>query len=247
MDPKAMTPYGLALLAFLQGDAQANLIIRRDDGVEGSLPVSHFFRQPGQFTTIEDTALGLSHGQVLDIGAGAGIHSLVLQSRGLRVTAIDLSPQAVEIMVRRGVVDVQCGDIFSFQGGLFDTLLMLGHGIGLVENRQGLERFLQQVGGLLRPGGQLLLDSLDVRRTQDPSHLAYQEANRRAGRYPGEIRMQFAYNGQAGPYCGWLHVDAQTLGEQARQRGWGCEVVIEEESGDYLARLTRMRAAWTDT
>ncbi len=155
--------------------------------------------------------------------------------------AIDISSQAVEIMARRGVEDVHCADLFEYEGGPVDTVLMMGHGIGTVETIAGLHQFLTRAQGLLAEEGQVLLDSLDVRVTGHPTNLAYQEANRRAGRYIGEIRLQFEYQGKKGPYCGWLHVDAGTLKEHAGLAGWKCDVIIEENSGDYLARLSRGR------
>ena len=51
--------------------------------------------------------------------------------------------------------------------------------------------------------------------------------------------MQFEYKGRKGPLFGWLHVDSETLTEHAAETDWFCEVVRWEESGDYLARLTR--------
>ncbi|MHC4415711.1 MAG: class I SAM-dependent methyltransferase [Planctomycetota bacterium] len=238
MDPQALDPFGAALLAYWEGDAGAELIIRRDDGHEGRLPVSHFFREPSAFTPLENAAIEHCLGHVLDVGAGTGLHSLVLQERGLPVTAIDISSHATKIMVQRGVTDVQCADFFESRGGPFQTVLMLGHGIGMVETLAGVDRFLAHAGGLLADEGQVMFDSLDVRTTSDPKNLAYHEANRRAGRYIGEIRLQFEYRGRQGPYCGWLHVDAGTLKEHAAKAGWRCEVIIEEANGDYLARLT---------
>jgi SAM-dependent methyltransferase len=242
MDPNAMTPHGLALLAYFRGESAARLIIRRDDGLELPLPVSHFFRPREEFSPIEVTALERSRGHVLDVGAGTGLHSLVLLSRGQAVTAIDICPQAVEIMAQRGLPDVHCADLFRFHGGPFDTLLMLGHGIGIVEDLAGLSRFLLYADELAGSQGQLLVDSQDVRRTDDPAHLAYHEANRRAGRYFGATRVQFEYEGKSGPFCGWLHVDPQTLREQADPAGWECEVILEQDGGEYLACLTRRRA-----
>ncbi len=235
-----MEPQGLALLAYFEGDNDAELIIRRDDGLEDPLRVSHFFRDPAEFTEIERTALNLCTGHVLDAGAGTGLHSLVLQQKGLLVTAIDISPQAVATMTGRNVKHVHCEDIFDFHGGLFDTILMLGHGIGMVETIAGLDRFLSHTRGLLSDKGQVLLDSVDVRLTDNLRHLAYQEANRRSGRYIGEIRMQLSFKGRNGPLCGWLHVDAQTLKERAKASDWKCEVLLQEESGHYLAKLTKI-------
>jgi SAM-dependent methyltransferase len=234
MNPNAMTPFGLALLAYFRGETSAQIGIRRDDGFEDPLPMNQFFRSVDEFIPIEFAAIELCQGHVLDIGAGAGIHSLALQSQGMSVTAIDISPHAVELLTRRGV---------DFEEGPFDTLLMLGHGIGMVEDMPGLARFLVHAHRLASADGQILVHSLDVRETDDPDHLAYHESNRQAGRYIGEVRLQFEYGGQVGPYCGWLHVDPQTLCAKAGQGGWECEIVLEEDSGDYLARLTHPQAA----
>jgi len=242
MNPDAMIPYGLALQAYFQGETAAQVIIRRDDGLETVMPVSYFFRSTTDFFPIEVAALQQCRGQVLDIGAGSGLHSLVLQSHGLVVTAIDIDPAVVEIMSQRGVRDKHVADILQYRGGPFDTLLMLGHGIGMVEDMHGLNDFLISARQLTRSDGQLLLHSLDVRQAGDPGHRAYHEANRRAGRYVGETRLQFEYRGESGPYCGWLHIDPGTLAEQAEQAGWDVEIVLEHEGGEYLARLTRQRA-----
>ena len=243
MDPNAMPPHGLALLAYLRGETSAQLNVRRDDGLEEPTPVRRFYRPPWEFTSIEVAAIERCQGHVLDIGAGTGLHSLALQTTGMTVTAIDISPQAVEIMTQRGVASVRCADLFDFAEGPFDTLIMLGHGIGMVENDPGLARFLGHAHQLTSNGGQILLHSLDVSQTDDPDHLAYHEANRRAGRYIGEVRLQFEFRGQIGPYCGWLHVDPQTLCAKAGQGGWKCDIVLEQDSGDYLVRLTHLRAA----
>lgn len=238
MDAKAMEPQGLALVAYFEGDLDAELIIHRDDGVDDPMRVAYFFRDPTEFTDIETAAIDHCSGRVLDAGAGSGLHSLILQQKGVPVTAIDISPHAATIMARRGVKDVHCADIYDFHGGPFDTILMMGHGIGMVETIAGLDRFLAHAHGLVSEQGQVLLDSVDVRLTDDPGHLAYHEANRRAGRYIGEVRLQLGFQGKRGPLCGWLHVDAETLSERAEAADWRCEVIVREESGHYLARLS---------
>ena len=233
-----MEPYGLALLDFFNGDDSAKIVIYRDDGLKEDFLISFFFREPPDFPPLEQTAVNLCRGYVLDIGAGVGPHSLTLQDRGLTIYAIDISPEACEIMRKRGVNDVRCTDIFDFEERPFDTLLMLNHGIGLVETLSGLNCFLKDVHRLVKPEGQILLESLDVRCISNPIHLAYQEANRQAGRYFGEIRLQFEYKGQKRPLWGWLHIDPDTLTDHALKTCWSCQVISQEEGGDYLARLT---------
>ena len=237
MTAEPMTPYGQAILDFFHGDPSATIMVHRDDGHTDNLPAGVFFREPAAFSPIEQAALNLCRGHVLDIGAGTGCHSLALQERGERVLAIDVSPEALQILAERGVEQRQQADVFEFHGGPFDTLLLMMHGIGMVGDLAGLDHFLAHVRSLLKPGGQLLFDSLDVRCTEQPVHLAYQEANRQAGRYFGEIRLQFEYQGQMGQPFGWLHVDPGTLAGHANELGWSCRVVHQEENGDYLAQL----------
>ena len=243
MNAGPMDPYGQALLDYFRGDPSATIVVHRDDGHIDHLPASVFFREPDTFSPIERAALDLCRGHVLDVGAGTGCDSLALQERGMQVLAIDLSPQALQILGERGVEQRQQADIFAFDGGRFDTLLLMMHGIGMVGDLEGLDRFLTHAHTLLKPGGQLLFDSLDVRCTDNPVHLAYQEANRRAGRYVGEIRLRFEYGGEMGPPFGWLHVDPGTLAGRAGRLGWSCRVVRQEESGDYMAQLTPAASA----
>jgi SAM-dependent methyltransferase len=238
MNRNAMTPFGKALLAYFNGDRDAELIIHRDDGLETHIPANHFFRVSSQLSPLEKKAIENCKGHILDAGAGSGIHSLVLQQNGFQVTALDITPQAVDIMKKRNIKDVRQGDIFNFHGGPFNTILMLGHGIGMVETLAGLKRFLNHAQNLLSKKGQLLLDSLDVTKTDDPRNHAYLDANRKAGRYVGEIRIQFEFDNETGPYCSWLHIDPKALKNISTKSGWQCRLLCEEKMGDYLAKLS---------
>lgn len=240
MEQESIDPFGLALLAFLEGDTSAEVDIRRDDGFETPLPASYFFRGPAEFSTIERTAIEHCRGHVLDVGAGTGLHSLVLQENHLRVTAIDTSPGAVAVMARRGVQDVQRADIFHYQGGPFDTLLMLGHGVGMVGDLAGLDRFLAHAKGLVAEDGIMLLNTVDVGVSDDPIHLAYHQANRKAGRYIGETKVLVEYGGQRSHF-GWLHVDPDTLREHADKAGWRSDVLTQDPGGSYLALVASAR------
>lgn len=238
MTNASMKPYGLALLDYFNGNTDAVLLYQRDDGFVEQGPVSIFFRKPSEFFKHEHKALDLCYGHVLDIGAGAGIHSLALQNRDLKVTAIDISPEAVNIMSGSGVKDVHCSDIHDFKGKTFDTLLLLGRGIGMVGNLKGLKNFLVDIRALIKKGGQLLLNSCDVSNTSSPDHISYHELNIKAGRYKGEIGMRLQYKNVVGESFSWLHVDPKTLSEYASKTGWNMEVIDQEEDGNYLTRLT---------
>jgi SAM-dependent methyltransferase len=221
-------PHGAALRDYLAGQLDADVVVHDEDGEEERTPTRVFFRAPEEFSALDQAALDLCRGRVLDIGAGAGCHSLALQGRGLRVTALDVVPEAVEVMRHRGVLDVRCGDVFSFAGERFDTLLILMNGIGLVGTLAGLDGFLRTVHRLLSDEGQILLDSFDP-GTPD---------SRRGTRYVGEMRFQLEYRGMRGAFYDFLFLDFETLRRHARAVGWQCESIWQEDEGHYLARLT---------
>ena len=128
---------------------------------EDEIPVTTLFRSYDAMPAIEQEALQQARGAILDVGAGSGCHSLALQQLGKQVTAIDISPLAVETMRQRGVRDVRQQDYFTLDGH-FDTILMLMNGIGIVGTLSRMQAFFSQVDHLLAPGGQLLCDSSDI-------------------------------------------------------------------------------------
>jgi len=112
MDSAPWTPHGMALLDYFHGDTSAKIVVHGDDGETEVVPISVFFRGPAEFSALEEAALDLCRGRVLDAGAGAGCHALALQERDLAVCAIDIAPEAVEVMRMRGVRDARYADIF---------------------------------------------------------------------------------------------------------------------------------------
>jgi len=201
------------------------------------MPVDLYFRNEKEMPELELKALDLCRGSVLDIGAGAGSHSLVLQKRGLNVTGMDISEGAVKIMGQRGLKKVIQGDILKFGAGpglkdkTFDTLLLMMNGIGLTGSLQGLKVFLQQVKTLLNPGGQLVFDSSDLM-------YLYEQVPFPERGYYGEVSFRYEYKGKKGSWFKWIYVDQKTLKDLAAASGWKTEVIFEDEHDQYLARLT---------
>ncbi len=232
LDPWA--PQAAAMRAYFEGDAAAAIVVYDDFGQRDEHPIAYFFRGPGGFPPLERAALAACRGRVLDAGAGSGCHALALQELGFAVCAIDVVPDLVAIMLARGVVDARHADLFTFQGGPFDTVLMMMNGLGPAEALDGLPRLLGTLDGLLAPGGQVLADSTDLRSARGVSR-------REDGRYVGEIVFQLEYGGRKGALFRQLYVDPDALGERAAACGWRTDVVARGEGGGYLARLVRAR------
>jgi SAM-dependent methyltransferase len=237
MDLTAWKPHEAAMTSYHRGN-QAAIIVVYDDFERDEVPVSYFFRKPDEFPPLEMTAIDLSHGRVLDVGAGSGCHSLVLQDRGFDVTAIEILPGLVEILRERGVRDVRQASWMDVDAGQFDTVLMMMNGIGLAETLGGLQGLFNGVRRLVRKGGQLLADSTDVRVRMDPEAGRTGALERPDGRYVGELHFQLEFEGQKGPPFAQLYVDPATLRRHAVEAGWSCEIVQEPDVyGNYLARL----------
>jgi hypothetical protein len=56
--------------------------------------------------------------------------------------------------------------------------------------------------------------------------------------YYGELDYFISYNGEEETPMKWLYLDFNTLREIAESSGLNCQLVIEGENNDYLARLT---------
>ena len=223
---------------YFRGKHDAVLVVY-DDFERDEVPVSYFFRPPEQFPALEQLALELCRGRVLDVGAGSGCHSLALQERGFEVTAIEILPPLVRILKERGIRDVRQATWMDVEAEPFDTVFMMMNGLGLTETLAGLRRFFSEARRLVRPRGQVLADSTDVRARLDVEAGRTGALERADGRYVGELHFQIEYEGRKGDPFPQLYVDANSLIRYAREADWDCEIVLEpDEYGHYLARLT---------
>ncbi|RYE18513.1 MAG: SAM-dependent methyltransferase, partial [Sphingobacteriales bacterium] len=89
---------GQALQNYFHKTGRHKLWIHNQYGPKEEMPVAAYFRDEEDMPDLEWCALDHCRGQVLDIGAGAGSHALVLQQRGVDVTALEISPLATQVM-----------------------------------------------------------------------------------------------------------------------------------------------------
>ncbi len=238
MDLSTWEPHAAAMEAYHRGKQDAVIVVY-DDYERDEAPISYFFRTPESFPPMEQLALDLCRGRVLDMGAGSGCHSLALQDRGLEVTAIEILPALVRILHERGVRDARQATWMDLDAEPFDTVLMMMNGLGLTETIAGLRRFFQDGRRLVRIGGQVIADSTDVRVRMDVEAARTGALERPDGRYVGELHFQLEYEGRKGEPFQQLYVDANTLVRIAREEDWSCDIVLEpDEYGHYLAKLT---------
>lgn len=229
---------GAAILDYQTHGKAQRLVVRSTMFDDDEMPVPYLFRKPSEMPPLEQEALRMARGRILDVGAGAGCHALPLQQRGEQVKAIDVSALACQAMRLRGLADVACINLFDPRlTGRFDTILMLMNGTGIAGTMHRLPALLRRVEWLLAPGGQVLIDSSDLRYLYENEDGSMDIDL--GGRYYGEMDYQMLYGKVKGQPFDWLYVDFQLLAAAASQAGLACRLVMQGEHYDYLAQLQR--------
>lgn len=200
------------------------------------LPVSYLFRDYQEMNALEKKALDLSFGKVLDVGSGAGSHSLYLQNeRKLEVTALDISPKSIEICKARGVKNAICEDLLQFSEKNFDTVLLLMNGTGIFQSLEHIDQYLQKLKSLVAENGQILIDSTDILYMYDQDEEGGVLVP--ATGYYGELDYYLHYKGESELPMKWLYLDFDTLENAAIANGFKIQK-IEQLEDSYLAQLT---------
>jgi len=220
---------GQAISDYFHQTSAGKLWVNNKYGPREEMPVAVYFRNAEEMPELEWIAVQHCKGKILDIGAGAGSHTLLLQQMGQDCTALEISPLAAAVIKARGVERIIQKDFFQWTGETYDTLLLMMNGIGLSGTLRGLRAFLGKARKLLSPGGQLIFDS---------SNIAYLYGGHppEMPDYYGEILYQYEYKKQRSDWFNWLFIDGETLKTVAAEEGWQTEFLFTDESDQFLAK-----------
>ena len=237
-------PMGAAIYDFHKNGRAGVLKVYSSEFDDDEIPVCDLFRSFEQMPELEKLALEMAEGEILDVGAGSGCHSLALMAMDKTVKAIDISPLSVSVMKERGVDAAQVNFYDESYAGPFDTVLMLMNGTGIIGNLDNIPAFFERLKALLTPGGCVLIDSSDLRYLfeEEDGSLMIDLADD----YYGQLDYQMEYVGAVdkdlegikGEPFDWLYLDFDSLAYYAEECGFNAELVAEGEHYDYLAKLT---------
>jgi len=230
--------FGKAILDYQTNNFPENLITETTISEEDEMSVAYLFRSFTAMPEIEKQALQLAKGKILDVGCGAGSHSLYLQDeQNMDVTSIDISANAIEACRLRGLKNAKVQDVMDLENEKYDTILLLMNGAGMCGKLKKVPGFLLKLKSLLNEGGQILLDSSDIiyMFDEDDDGGKWIPSD---NDYYGEVVFNISYKGEKENPFNWMYIDYTTLQNAAADNGLKCEMITEGEHFDYLARLS---------
>ena len=232
---------GQAMLDHFEGRGGEEIVERDDGFILATDGPADYLALYEAWPAVEQQAMDLVQGRVLDVGCGAGRGALVLQERGHEVVAIDVSPGAVEVCTRRGVKDARVLTIEEIgpELGTFDTVLLLGVNFGLLGNEAKATELLGRFAALTTERGRVVAGSREPYASVDPIELNYQQRNRDRGRLPGQRRLRVRNRNLATPWFNWLTVSVPEMRGIAASAGWRVTTVLDADSPLYVALLEK--------
>jgi hypothetical protein len=203
-------------------------VIERDDGLINGAPADHYLGEPNEWQPHDHRALRLVRGAVLDVGTGAGRTAVELQRRG------------IEVARRRGLRDTVLTTVDTYAArasARYDTFLLLGNNVGLLESRERAPVLLAALAALARPRARIIAHGTDPYGTTDPVHVAYHRRNLARGRLGGQLRLRLRYRLTASPWFDYLVCSVDELEFLLTGTQWRLAAVDDADKPYYLAVL----------
>lgn len=223
-------------------DEEASEIVERDDGYfNASKGPGIYFSEYEDWNPIERRAMEFVKGRVLDIGCGAGRHSLYLQKMGFDVLGIDSSPLAIKVCKLRGLKRARVMSIeeLNFKPDSFDTVIMLGSNFGLFGSFEKARRLLKKLHKMTSGNGLIIVRTRDTYKTDIADHLEYHKLNKEKGRMAGQLRIRIRFRKCIGKWFDYLIVSKKEMGEILKGTGWKIREFIDSDDSAYIAAIEK--------
>ncbi len=228
--------FGQMLWSYYNGN-EVFEVVERDDGLKNILDSNLYFLGYEDWHPIEQKAMRFVKGRVLDVGCGAGRHSLYLQKKGFDVLGIDVSPLAIKVCKLRGLKKAKVLSIedVDFKPDSFDTIIMMGNNFGLLGSFSKARRLLKKFYEISSENALIIVDTRDPYKTDDPNHLAYHKLNKKKGRMAGQVRIRIRFQNYVGRWFDYLMVSKEEMTEIVKVTGWKIKGFIDSGESKYVA------------
>ena len=235
-------PFGQAILDYYNKN-NAAAVIERDDGlIDTDSGLELYFSNYNDWHPIEKKAIKFANGRTIDIGCGAGRHSLYLQKKGFDVLGIDSSPLAIEVCKLRGLKNalvIPFEKINVLAPVKFQTIMMFGNNFGLFSNLRKAKRLLKTLHKITTDDAYIIASTLDPYRTESNEHHEYHKLNRKHGRMCGQARIRFRYKKMIGPWFDYLFVSVPELKMILEETGWMVKKIICQKGSSFYSMVLK--------
>lgn len=212
-------------------------ICERDDGYLSVYDAVGFFEGPDSWSEEERWAFDRISGRVLDVGVGAGRFAVPLQEGGADVVGLDVSDGALTVCNRRGLRNTVLGTVDDLPDHeRFDTFLLLGKNLGLLESSAQGPRLLTGLARVAAPGARIVGTGVDPYLLADPRHAEYLAYNREQQRMSGQMRLRLRHQWLVSDWFDYLFASVAELEAMIANTGWAIQDV-EMRGSDYAVVL----------
>ena len=243
---KVPDAYGEMLRFQLEtNESVAEIVEREDRYMDTGSVAGLYFLEPKKWPREELSALKHAKGRVLDVGGGAGRHSLYLQDRGLDLTAIDSSPGAIGVCKARGVhraIVRPIAEVSRFKDASFDTIIMMGNNFGLLGSLNNGKTILKEFHRIMSSKAIIIAATRDPYKTNRRVHLDYHRFNERRGRMSGQIRMRIRFAKSIGPWFDYLLVSPKEMKMVIDKTGWQIREILSRDESGYFTIIEKSPA-----
>lgn len=233
--------FGQMIWAYYQGKEVFEIWERNDGYISVDLPKT-YLSEYEDWALHQRKAMEFVEGKVLDIGCGAGRHSLYLQKKGFDVLGIDVSPLAVKICRLRGLKKARVMSIeeVNFKPSSFDSIIMMGNNFSLFGSFKKARRLLKRFHRMTSSNALIVTETRDPYKTNNPTYLEYYEFNKKRGRMSGRLRGRIRFEKYIGKWFDWLMVSKKEMKKILKGTGWKIKEFIDSNDSQYIAIIEKV-------
>ena len=223
-------------------------IEERDDGRFTLYGDSNsYFENFEDLSDLQKNASTRVEGTVLDIGCGAGKHSLYFQEKGLDVYAMDNSLLAIDICQKQGVKNTILCDVNHFEkfdeAIKFDSILFWGNNFGLLQNASFFYYFLNLLENFSHKGTKIFLESMDPFGLgfQETETVDYVQHNLLQKKIGGQMHLRVRYKKYVTPWSDYVFASIGELKEMLLNTNWVIEETLESSSDNQYIAIIKQK------
>ena len=223
-------------------------IVERDDGqftLNGDS--NSYFEGFEDWSDLQKNASEKVEGTVLDIGCGAGKHSLYLQEKGFDVYAMDNSPLAIDICQRQGIKNTILCDVNHFEKFnediKFDSILFWGNNFGLLQNATFFNYFLNLLEKHSHKGTKIFLESMNPHSLgfEEVETVDYIKHNLRQKKMGGQMHVRIRYKQYVTPWNDYVFASIEELKKLLKNTNWEIDETFEAPADNQYMAIIKQK------